>query len=90
MEIDEKTAEILITEEKIFRENFLRFMRLSIKNSEDEDRVKADELSREVIKLFKGEKRTVCLFVFTYMIASAFGFEEYNKIDELIGNYYMK
>lgn len=85
IEITENIAEVLILQEKIFNENFIKFMKFCIKAS-DEKRSDINEIADSMAKIMNGKNRTVCLFIMTYMIAKSFTLKEYNDIESFIGN----
>jgi hypothetical protein len=87
--ISDSVAEILINQDKIFKKNFLKFLKIYVKTIKDEKKYRAQDLACEIDKLFNGEDKAICVFVLTYMIGKAFTLEEYEKIDTFIGNYYV-
>ena len=89
MEVTEDIAEILINQDKIFKKNFLKLMRIYIKKADDGQKQIAEELTIEMNKLFQDKSKAICVFVLAYMIGSAFTLEEYDKIDTFIGNNYI-
>jgi len=89
MEITEEIAEILINQERIFKENFIKLLRLYIKRADDEKRQRAEDLVNDINNLFCNEDKGICLFVLAYLIGRSFTMEEYEKIDKFIGNNYM-
>ena len=89
MEITDEIAELLIVQEKIFKGNFLKFLRICVQKASEEQKYKAEELSEKINEIFKDEKKSTCIFVLSYMIGKAFTVEEYEKIDTFIGNNYI-
>ena len=87
MEITEDVAETLVMQDRIFKESFLRLIKIGVKGQKEVAENEIVEIAEEIDKVMNGKNKLVCLFVLSYLLSTAFTLEEYEKIEKIISNY---
>jgi len=84
--ITNDVAEVLVLQDKIFKGNFLKLLKIYVKRAGDGDKDRAEIMTKKIDEIFKDEKKATCLFVLAFMIGKAFTIEEYDQLETFIGN----
>ena len=88
MKISKSTAELLVVQERIFKEHFLKLLKHIVKTNSEDDKARkeVEDLATKLSSDLSGKDKKICLFVLSYLIASAFTVEEITEIETHFGN----
>ena len=84
--IDDETASLIIIQDRIFRENFNKFIRMCGKTVISENNGEIETLILAMKNAIDGHKKGEIVVALSYMLVLCYDLDDHHKIDTIVGN----